>query len=276
MELKRQLECLAPTREIAEEDVLRLCPKLTSSRKRQRDDRAASRRGDIDSATETNALDSTNSRGVDDTAEEIEQDTGLDPPNTVPVNEDDSAVINTDANDKQPDIDSPSIDAMESVEDNRETHHDEHDINETSPEVLTQDSEDNNTNLEAPGIKESSDGIADAPTLPRKLRRLQKKMNDKRLKGLGKKRMSETSPSDTTHHYPKRSNRNKKLSKYIHASSAASGNMSIKEARGKYPTLYREAMRNELQQLYNKKVIEPIDAPVSGLKHSKIIRKATS
>ena len=46
--------------------------------------------------------------------------------------------------------------------------------------------------------------------------------------------------------------------------------MSIEEARGKYPTLYREAMRNELQQQYNKKVIEPIDAPVSGLKHSKI------
>ena len=69
---------------------------------------------------------------------------------------------------------------MQSVEDSREFLHDEHDTYEPSPEVFTQDSEENNTDLEGPGYD-----IADALKFPRKLCRLQK--NDER-QGKGQER----------------------------------------------------------------------------------------
>ena len=160
-------------------------------------------------------------------------------------------------------------------QDNSETRiHDEHqnDNNTRLPADVTteENSEENNITQDTAETEENLDEIRDTPKLPRKIRRLQKKLNDKRMKAEKKSKpfMPETPPTGLR--YPKRSNRNNLPSKYVHA-SAATDNMSIKQARERFPKLYREAMRKELQQLHNKKVIEAIDVPISGLKHSKVI-----
>ena len=194
--------------------------------------------------------------------------------NTIPVRGESLPDIdNTDTSDKN--IDQSSVDAMDTEQDNSETRiHDEHqnDNNTRLPADVTteENSEENNITQDTAETEENLDKIRDTPKLPRKIRRLQKKLNDKRMKAEKKSKpfMPETPPTGLR--YPERSNRNNLPSKYVHA-SAATDNMSIKQARERFPNLYREAMRKELQQLHNKKVIEAIDVPISGLKHSKVI-----
>ena len=274
-ELKKQLERLTPTREVAEEDLLRICPKL-SSRKRRRDPRDETRRGERNVPEQIDESIDTNARGDENTpTDEInDDDDELPPVNTIPVRGESLPDIdNTDTSDKT--MDQSSVDAMDTEQDNSETRiHDEHqNDNDTRlpADVTTEEnSEENNITQDTAETEENLDEIRDTPKLPRKIRRLQKKLNDKRMKEEKKSKpfMPETPPTGLR--YPKRSNRNNLPSKYVHA-SAATDNMSIKQARERFPKLYREAMRKELQQMHNKKVIEAIDVPISGLKHSKVI-----
>ena len=274
-ELKRTLEHLAPTREVAEEDVLRLCPKL-SSRKRLRNPRDETRRGVDSEETDTHhESNDTNARGEDKTPEDesVEEGDELPPPSTVPVQEKDSTIDSyTDSHDHDKVID--DVDAMDTVENNSdETNHEDNNEVETRnpPVIITRESE-NTIDHQSEDAAESADTttVVDTPKLPRKIRRLQKKIDDKRMKSVSNRKTPPIATPPSGIRYPKRINR-KTPSKYVHASSAAAGNMSIKQAREKHTGKYREALRKELQQLHDKKVIEPIDAPVTGLKHSKVI-----
>ena len=103
----------------------------------------------------------------------------------------------------------------------------------------------------------------EVPRLPRQTRRLIERRMDKRMK-------AHVEPLNRQSSEQLRSSSRKaaKPERYTHAVVPT---MDINAARQKYPTRYKEALEKELQQFHDKCVAEPIDTPVSGLKHTKII-----
>ena len=210
----------------------------------------------------------------DDNTSETEkefEDEDLPPPDTVPV--EDNTTSETD--NITPDIESNNqdTDAMEVAQESDENVHVERKKQENSTRLPTTDHIEEDAGKS--GVKDvqvdsETSCVQDTPRLPRKLRRLQKKLDDRRMKAQQQSQNKKEISQPINHRFPKRSNRNQPPKKYTHASTVA-GNMTIETARQKHPKLYREAMRKELQQLHDKKVVDPIDVPVSGLKHSKVI-----
>jgi hypothetical protein len=235
-ELKRQLERLAPTQEVADEDIIRLCPRLTTSHKRQRpadDETDSSRRGAETTAdVETQSGDQATTQTEPQSSEQDDND--LPPPRLTP---------------------STTTDDEPSSTDNLAT------TSEDNQSVTTLDDA-----CEDMPVTEATDSpnptAADVPSRNRKRKRLARKTSDKRHKTKAIRETTEAQRISTRQrNTPPR---------YVHAIST-NGNMDIKTAKAKYPEHYRESLRKELIQFHEKGVAKPIDVPVKGLKHTKII-----
>ena len=231
-----------------------------TTKKRQNDDATdiANRRGgDEDTIPDETIPDTSNHRGDDNnTIPEEDED---ERPNTVSVednsNEDtgEDDVAQDSSESRTAEDDSMEVDTVE--QEQLQRHEDEADTQLITP---TEESS------EMEGGKDDTYPLHDMPLRPHKARRLSKKTDDKRHKA-----STYREPPPPSSRYPSRNNRSRN-SRYVHA-AAASGNMTIQAAKAKHPTTWREAMDKELKQMHDMMVIEPIDEPVVGLLHSRVI-----
>ena len=173
-ELKRQLERLAPTREIAEEDVLRLCPKLTAGRKRQRREipPTETHRGDeLPDKGDMNPRGETKDTPETDEVDDMDQD--IDPPLIIPTeassSEDNQFQQGSNDNVDEITLDTdPNNTVIENIQE--VPPNDEVGI----PATITQESE---INTEAEG--QQDENVVDTPSHSRKFRRLTRKDDDR-------------------------------------------------------------------------------------------------
>ena len=238
-ELRRQLEKLAPAMEVDEEDLLRVCPRLSTSRKRRRDnpEHVGDYRGDVtplDQATQNSSVGSSKSLDKrlttqNENGDEIEE--GLNPPKLVPTT-------------PQPDC-NQNTDMTEA----------------TSPPSHVEEKDTTSNN------KRSSNDLdaTDVPKPRHNNKKITRKSNDKRYKT-----KDDALPKAVNTRDPSLKRNIKKPEKYALFASKPN-NMNIKEAKAKYPQLYKEVLTKEIQQFHDKGVAEPIDVPVDGLRHTKII-----
>lgn len=233
-ELKRQLERLAPSQEVADEDILSLCPRLTTSHKCQRpadDETDSRRRGAETTDVETKPGDQATTQPEPDSSEQDDND--LPPPRLTPSTSEEA--VNSSDN------------MAPQLEDNSS--------------VTTTD--DTAEDLLATETTDDSPPTADVPTRTKKRKRLARKTSDKRHKTKAIR--------ETTAEAQRSSSRQRNTPlRYVHA-TAGNGNMDIKTAKEKYSEHYRESLEKELIQFHEKGVAKPIDVPVKGLKHTKII-----
>jgi hypothetical protein len=234
IDLRRQLERLAPVQAVPDDELLRICPRLTTSHKRQRpaDAAATSRRGGIEAEIVEE---------IEETAETIE-------PPTDGVH----STTNSDPNEmvvSHPDDMDITLDSDPSEDDQSDLTHEGAPQNDITLEKQTGES-DHNEHI-------------DVPKKSKKAAKIARKRADKRHKT---KEHVAAPPQE--HRTSKRQNR-ARPQRFAHAASPH--NMDIKKAKEKYPDHYHQSMVKELKQFHDKAVAKVIDAPVSGLKHSKII-----
>lgn len=290
--LKAQIRALAPSKEVVEDDMILPVPRITNSNKRSRTD--PNQDAPLDPSHPTTVTDIEDSRGEnnDASAQVVEHEdklsTDTDPDTPTVRSTDDTTAVPTEAIEK----DEQSVIELDDNQDNSDKHQtdlpqQDHEIATTGVTGDTVTPTENNTE------STTGDSVPSSPTHSRTTNNnVDNSLNYPRRPGSRKLTRRVPVPPSAVNHMPPEKVRTKRINagtqpeRFAHLASqevelvgpllqsyvySAADNLTIGQARYKYPTEYLRSLHAELKQFNDMGVGKPIKQAVTGLKHEKII-----
>ena len=281
--LKAQLRSLAPAREVVEDDVILPVPRITQSTKRSRN--TTSRDAPLDPSHPSEVTDTVDSRGEtkDASGPVVEQEehssTENDPdiPNVRSTEDSTTTEAPTEAIEKagQSDVDQNTIEEQENdiVEEITKTQ--SHDYDEITTKSLPPSGSTSTTTSDSKLTHSDLDSRSDYPRRPghRKLtRESNNRLPDSTNQPPEKVRSQRSNAGKQPQRYANLANESVELEAqfqdYVYS---AADNLTIQQAKSKYPSDHKSSLIAELKQFHDMAVGKPIKEHPKGLKHDKVI-----